>query len=409
MANTPIAMIENKSKRKLQVRASMDTILEDISDKGSSVSQKILRAQRSLMRVSDLEEAGVKIWKKDYDANKAYKQNTILKDNKNITYISKLPIYDMDSLEVWQKPNEFRPISSFRENRCVLKSIYLAPGQYKKDIVSMYTPDEISDMLFKNDYYGYIQNGDWFELDTAEMTFKFIINIDTYYNLDKTFGNRPHNIDLILKEVTRKDNNRVEPPWTNNTTTKTLIDTSPDNSYIERGEEVPVILGKMASTDWRNYLPKFVEVNDGTGFDPEVTAHIVDKIKSVPTRAFYDPKPGSPDSIDINGQDNGIAYNANLGKVWFLYEAEIMGYSIWSSDYDAMTCTQYPIFRKYTSRDFIWHRHWSSYPVMTGSLISKSMYYRTYYFEPLMFSKNDIVIRERVGNWYHPLCGMRFV
>jgi len=402
-------MIENKSKRKLQVRASMDNILEDISDKGSSVSQKILRAQRSLMRVSDLEEDGVKIWRKDYDANKRYKRNTILKDNKNITYISKLPIYDIDNLEIWQKTNEFRSISSFRENRCVLKSIYQAPGQYKKDTVSMYTPDEISNMLANNDYYGYIQNGDWFELDTAEMTFKFIINIDTYYNLDKTFGNRPHNIDLILKEVKRIDGNVVYPPWTNNTTIKTLIDTSSNNPRIERGNSVPVILGKIASDDWQNYLPKFVEGSDGNGFDPEVTAHIVDKIKSVPTRTFIEPKPGSTGSIDPIGQDNGIAYNANLGKVWFLYEAEIMGYSIWSSDYDAMTCTQYPIFRKYTNRDFIWGRYWSSYPSITSSLASKPIYGNIYFFEPLMFSKNHMVNRNRVAQLYHPLCGMRFV
>ena len=145
------------------------------------------------------------------------------------------------------------------------------------------------------------------------------------------------------------------------------------------------------------------------GFDPDITAHIVDKIKSVPTRDFIDPKPGSNDSLDVNGRDNGIAYNSNLGKVWFLYEAEIMGYGIWSSDYDAMTCTQYPIFRKYGNRDFRWSRHWSSYPSITSSLVSKQIYGKTYFFEPLMFSKNHMVIRDRVSALYHPLCGMRFV
>lgn len=83
--------------------------------------------------------------------------------------------------------------------------------------------------------------------------------------------------------------------------------------------------------------------------------------------------------MDPIGQDNGIAYNANLGKVWFLYEAEIMGYSVWSSDYDAMTCTQYPIFRKYTNRDFIWGRYWSSYPSITSSLASKPIYGNIYF------------------------------
>ena len=245
-------MIENKSKRKIPVRGHIDNIFEDISDKSSSVTQKLLRAQRSLVSVDDFQETGIKIWKKEYDSNKRYKQNTILKDNKNITYISKLPIYDLDTLEMWQKSNEFRPISSFRENRCVLKSIYVADGLYQKDMVSMYTPDEISDMLFRDDYYGYIQNGDWFELDTRDWTFKFLINIDTYYNLDKTFGNRPHNIDLILNEVKRRDNSVVYPPWTNDTKIKTLIDTSSNNPRIERGMNIPIILGKIASDDWQN-------------------------------------------------------------------------------------------------------------------------------------------------------------
>ena len=402
-------MIENKSKRKIPLRGHIDNILEDISDKSSSVTQKLLRAQRSLVSVDDFQEIGIKIWKKEYDSNKRYKQNTILKDNKNITYISKLPLYDLDTLEMWQKSNEFRPISSFRENRCVLKSIYVADGLYQKDMVSMYTPNEISDMLFRDDYYGYIQNGDWFELDTRDWTFKFLINIDTYYNLDQTFGKRPHNIDLILKEVKKRDNSVVLPPWTNSTTTKTLVDTTSANTRIERGSNVPIILGKIASDDWQNYLPKFVEVNDGTGFDPDITAHIVDKIKSVPTRDFFDPKPGSKDSLDVNGIDNGISYNANLGKVWFLYEAEIIGYSVWSSDYDAMTCTHYPIFKNYQNRDFIWNRFWASYPTMTSSLVSKPIFNRTHFFEPLMFGKNDMVVRDRIGNQYHPLCGMRFV
>lgn len=402
-------MIESKSKRKIPVRGHIDNIFEDISDKSSSVTQKLLRAQRSLVSVDDFQETGIKIWKKEYDSNKRYKQNTILKDNKNITYISKLPIYDLDTLEMWQKSNEFRPISSFRENRCVLKSIYVADGLYQKDTVSMYTPNEISDMLVRDDCYGYIQNGDWFELDTRDYTFKFLINIDTYYNLDKTFGNRPHNIDLILREVNRRDGSNIQPSWTNNTTTKTLVDTTSANTRIERGMNIPIILGKIASDDWQNYLPKFVEVNDGIGFDPDITAHIVDKIKSVPTRDFIDPKPGSNDSLDVNGRDNGIAYNANLGKVWFLYEAEIIGYGVWSSNFDAMSCTQYPIFKNYQNRDFIWNRPWSSYPTMTSSLVSKTIYNRQHLFEPLMFSKNDMVVRERVGAWYHPSCGMRFV
>lgn len=402
-------MIESKSKRKIPVRGHIDNIFEDISDKSSSVTQKLLRAQRSLVSVDDFQETGIKIWKKEYDSNKRYKQNTILKDNKNITYISKLPIYDLDTLEMWQKSNEFRPISSFRENRCVLKSIYVADGLYQKDTVSMYTPNEISDMLVRDDCYGYIQNGDWFELDTRDYTFKFLINIDTYYNLDKTFGNRPHNIDLILREVNRRDGSNIQPSWTNNTTTKTLVDTTSANTRIERGMNIPIILGKIASDDWQNYLPKFVEVNDGIGFDPDITAHIVDKIKSVPTRDFIDPKPGSNDSLDVNGRDNGIAYNANLGKVWFLYEAEIIGYGVWSSNFDAMSCTQYPIFKNYQNRDFIWNRPWSSYPTMTSSLVSKTIYNRQHLFEPLMFSKNDMVVMERVGAWYHPSCGMRFV
>lgn len=402
-------MIESKSKRKIPVRGHIDNIFEDISDKSSSVTQKLLRAQRSLLSADDLQETAIKIWKKEYDSNKRYNPNTILKDNKNITYISKLHTYDLDTLEMWQKSNEFRPISSFRENRCVLKSIYIAEGLYQKDMVSMYTPNEISDMLVRDDYYGYIQNGDWFELDTRDYTFKFLINIDTYYNLDKTFGNRPHNIDLILREVNRRDGSNIQPSWTNNTTTKTLVDTTSANTRIERGMNIPIILGKIASDDWQNYLPKFVEVNDGIGFDPDITAHIVDKIKSVPTRDFIDTKPGSNDSLDVNGRDNGIAYNANLGKVWFLYEAEIIGYGVWSSDFDAMSCTQYPIFKNYQNRDFIWNRPWSSYPTMTSSLVSKTIYNRKYLFEPLLFSKNDMVVRDRVGAWYHPSCGMRFV
>lgn len=404
-------MLENKSKQKIPVRGFTDNILEDITDKSSSVSQKLMRIQRSLTYAkSEISDNGIKISNKEYNNKKEYKRNTILKDNTNITYITKPDLYDRDTLEMWQKPDVFRPISSFRENRCVLKSIYLAPGQYKKDIVSMYTPDEISNMLANNDYYGYIQNGDWFELDTEKWTFKFIINIDTYYNLDKTFGDRPHNIDLILNKVEIRTGTYMQPPWTNNTDTKTILDTSPTNSRIERGDNVPIVLGKMASDDWQNYLPKFVEVNDGLGIDPDITLHIVPKIKSVPTRAFIEPKPGAKyESLDVFGYDNGIAYNTNLGKVWFLYEAEIIGYGVWSSNYDAMTCTQYPIFKKYYSRDVIWNKSWSPYPSMTSSLVSKPIYGRQYLFEPLMFSKNDMVIRERVGKQYHPLCGMRFV
>ena len=403
-------MLENKSKRKLPIHGYTDSILEDITDKSSSVSQKLIGVQRSLSYVSsEVFDGGIKISNKEYNSSKRYKRNTLLKDNKNITYITKPDLYDVDTLEMWQKPDIFRPISSFRENMCVLKSIYIAPGQYKKDTVSMYTPDEISQMLVNNDYYGYIQNGDWYELDTQDWTFKFIINIDTYYNLDKTFGNRPHNIDLLLRGVKRRNNTYPILPWTNDSKVKTIIDTSANNTRIERGDNIPIVLGKIASDDWQNYLPKFVEDNNGIGFDPEVTAHIVDKIKSVPTRSFIDPKVGSNDSIDVYGIDTGIAYNTNLGKVWFLYEAEIIGYNVLSSKYDAMTCTQYPMFKKYNNRDIFNEYNNDPYPVITSSLCNILYRGRKFYFEPIMMSRGDSVVREVIGATYHPLCGMRFV
>ena len=54
-------MLENKSKRKIPVRGFTDNILEDITDKSSSVSQKLMRIQRSLSYVkSEISDSGIK-------------------------------------------------------------------------------------------------------------------------------------------------------------------------------------------------------------------------------------------------------------------------------------------------------------------------------------------------------------
>lgn len=87
-------MLENKSKRKIPVRGFTDNILEDITDKSSSVNQKLMRIQRSLSYVkSEISDSGIKISNKEYNSNKSYKRNTILKDNANITYITKPDLY----------------------------------------------------------------------------------------------------------------------------------------------------------------------------------------------------------------------------------------------------------------------------------------------------------------------------
>jgi len=342
-----------------------------------------------------------------FNKQKAYNANTLVRDNNNITYITREKLYGHNNTEALYYKTGMFPISSYRKNLCVLKTKYTDGNYVIISDDSLYNPQEISTMLLQNDYYGYIQNGDWFELETRDWIFKFLVNIDTYFNMYTERGGR-HNIDLICLEIQPRTPDRsITPPWTNTVENKTILDRSITNDRISYGNNVPIILGKIASDDWQNYLPSYVDENNPNGFGPLICEHIIPKIKSVPTRKLIQPKPGdTTSSIDINGRDNGIMNMVDIGKVWFLYEPEIYGYNRMTSVYDGMTCTQYPIFNKMKNRQVKFNGR--IVPTILSSLFDLS--YNSTRFNPIYYtSQNDSSHPNSIGALYHPFCGMRFV
>lgn len=404
-------MICNKHNKKISYTTNTNNIYESNEDikSNTSIFGKLSRASANIDYALDkIEENRIRYSIDLFDKTKPYHPNTVIKDENNITYIIKNRTEGTDNIEALFYKNAMYPISSYRQNLCVLKTTYGDDNRVRLSEKSLYSPTEISDMLYNDNYYGYIQNGDWFELETKEWVFKFLINIDIYYNIDTSLGNRPHNIDLICTEIRpRIPNKNTNPPWWVNGDDKAILDLTPNNARMSYGT-VPIILGKIASDTWQNYLPSYVDRNNANGFGSDICDHIIPKIKSVQTREFVLPKPGDTSSIDVTGRDSGIANMTNLGKVWFLYESEIYGYFINSSIYDAMTCTQYPIFHNIINRQVKFNGR--VIPTLTSSLFDLSNGVTGTKFDPVYCSvQNDSVISRSLGSLYHPLCGMRFV
>lgn len=405
-------MLYNKHNKEIPITASTNNIYESNEDLSSNmpVFAKLSRASANInYAVDKIEEDRIRYSNDIFDKSKAYKANTVIKDVDNITYIIRTRTEGTDNIDALFYKSAMYPISSYRQNLCVLKTVYGDDNRVRLSENSLYSTTEISDMLYNNSYYGYIQNGDWFELETREWIFKFLVNIDVYYNTDKSLGDRPHNIDLICTEISpRIPNITIKPPWYSDTENKTIIDLSSNNTRITYGT-VPVVLGQIASDDWQNYLPSYVDRNNVNGFGSEICDHIIPKIKSVQTREFVLPKPGdNTSSVDVIGRDSGIMNATNLGKVWFLYESEIYGYFINSSIYDTMTSTQYPIFNNIKNRQVKFNG--KIIPTLTSSLFDLSNGVTNTKFDPIYCSvQNDSITSRGLGKLYHPLCGMRFV
>lgn len=401
--------INNKYNKKISYTTDT-TCIHESTDDNIPVSAKLSRGMANIDdAVSIVKEKQIRYKNEVFDKKKVYSTNTIVRDSNNISYITRDMLHDFDNTEALYRKTTMYPISSYRQNLCVLKTTYTDDNYIVMSNNSLYNPEEISSMLANDDYYGYIQNGDWFELETKDWIFKFLVNIDTYYNMYIAQGHTRHNIDLICSEARPRIPDRsILPPWYNTSTIKTILDTSHNNQRISYGDYVPIVLGKIASDDWQNYLPSYVDINNQNGFGPLICEHIIPKIKSVQTRSFIEPKPGSNESIDATGMDNGIMNMVDLGKVWFLYEPEIYGYYINSSIYDAMTCTQYPIFNKIKNRQFKFNGR--NIHTMTSSLFDLSNYVTSTKFDPVYYTQqNDSVPPRSIGGLYHPLCGMRFV
>ena len=403
-------ILTNKHNKKISYTTDTASIYESV-DNNMSISAKLNRSIAQVdYAVSQISEKQIRYKNEVFDKRKEYNANTIVRDNNNITYITRDKLYGRDNTEALYYKTGMFPMSSYRQNLCVLKTTYTDNGHVVDPANSLYNPEEISTMLSQNDYYGYIQNGDWFELDTKDWTFKFLVNIDTYFNVYNERGTR-HNIDLICSEVQPHTLDRgIFPPWTNTSSNvKTIIDTSVNNNRMIYGNNVPVILGKIASDDWQNYLPSYVNADNPNGFGPLICEHIIPKIKSVQTREFVQPKPGDTTSpIDINNRDNGMMNMVDIGKVWFLYESEIYGYNTMSSIYDGMTCTQYPIFNNMKNRQVKFNGR--IMPTITSSLFDLSSASSSTTFSPIFYtSQNDSSNPNSIGALYHPFCGMRFV
>lgn len=405
-------ILTNKHNKKLSYTTDTASIYES-TDNNMPISAKLNRCISQVdYAISQISEKKIRYKNNVFDKRKEYNANTIVRDTNNITYITRDKLYGRDDIEALYYKTGMFPISSYRQNLCVLKTTYTDSGHVLDPNNSLYNPEEISTMLLRDDYYGYIQNGDWFELETKDWVFKFLVNIDTYFNIYNERGSR-HNIDLICSEIEPRipiPNRSIFPPWTNvSSNDKTIVDTSVNNNRISYGSNVPIILGKLASDDWQNYLPSYVDATNPNGFGPLICEHIIPKIKSVPTRELVEPKPGDTTSpIDITIRDNGMMNMVDIGKVWFLYESEIYGYNRMSSIYDGMTCTQYPIFNKMKNRQVKFNGR--IMPTITSSLFDKSNNYSSSTFSPIYYtSQNDSSNPTSIGSLYHPFCGMRFV
>lgn len=324
-----------------------------------------------------------------FEINKRYKKNTIVFDTDESIYISRNDI-DSTQLPLQQDTINWIPLVRTRGSKCIMKSMY-NNGNHTYDRNGYYTPSEISEMLENDDYYGYIQNGDWIELETKDYTFTLIANIDTY---NASIENIKHNIDFICIKADVKNyrNGKYTSPWNG----KAFFDTDlSTNDRIPDGE-MPVSLNIYACNEWHNYIPSFLENHD-IGFGQEFSSHIYPKNKSVPTKMIN--KKNMKDDKNTRGEIM-IRENFNMGKVWFITEAEMFGTNILSTDLDGMCSTQYPMFEKVHYRKF----------KLNGKYVKSilSSVKNNTYIHPIYIDTNNRISTNIDYIDFHPIFGMRF-
>lgn len=378
----------NKNKERiLNVSNTRNVILQNtpkviLSDKIDSINTKITRIN------NEMDNDNITIDNQVALTSKKYKKFTVVKDTNKNVYISKkddIYRYSFNDSDNWLR------LSPYTENRCIVKNTYNG-GNHSYDTNGKYTLDEISQMIARDEYYGYINNGDWFELETNDWKFKFIINIDIYRNTDPNTPNKPNNIDLICVEcVNRSGNTSGMTPWGTN---KPIIPTIFDNPKLHSGY-TPIILSNFTNALWDNFIPPLLVSSNNQGFGSEFISHIVDKYKTTVARNFNKEDLKSSN----NNTDAGIYDQANLGKIWFLYESEIIDQPIFSTTTEGMTCQQYPMFKKAEYRIFKFNNNLCS--IMTSTL-------RNGTFDPLYIEKGFSKTYQP-SNGYFPMFGMRFV
>lgn len=361
-----------------------------------TLTQKIDSVSEETKALNNTEEENkIKFSNKDYEDNVPYKKFTII-NHKGRTFMS---LRDVTSLPPRDNSYYWLPLSRRRKNVCLIEERYTSGKD--KEIISdyAYTFNDLSNMLTNNDYYRYIQNGDYIKIIYLNYILTLTANIDTYMN---NFFHNQHCIDFIctgVESITR-----------DNGANALSFDLDPNistNIYIENGIR-PMVLKDFLGRSW-----SMDALINGTtpGFISEsFTRHIVDKHKNVVTRR-YDKNNNTIENL----KDYGIA-EVNLGKTWMLYEAEIKGYNGISSVNDMMLCQQYPIFQKYQNRGFKFDNNYF------GILTSSSL--RSY--DPTEVSSggppdtsnlNMIYIKNNVSRIYSkldkvfvfPMFGMRFV
>lgn len=321
--------------------------------------------------------------------DRKYKKFTIVKDNNKNTYISKkdnVDRYSFNDIEKWVRLNPYG------ENRCIVKNTY-NNGNHQYATNGKYSLNDISQMLDRGDYYGYIKDGDWFELETELWKFRLVVNINIYRNADINTSNKPNNIDLICVEcLSRTGNNEsLSLPWG---TTKPIIPQVFNNPKIQN-TYTPIILSNFTNELWDTFISPLLLITSNKGFGNVFISHIINKYKNTVARNFN--KNDIKDSSNMT--DSGIYEQANLGKAWFLYESEILDQPILSSTIEGMMCQQYPMFKYGKYRQFRFNNQECC--IITSSI-------RNGTFDPI-YIRQGYSVQTQPEYIYFPMFGMRFI
>lgn len=380
----------NKNKERILIASNTkDITLQNnpkvvLSDKLDSINNKFNRI------ATEINNDVINIVNSSAIGETKYKKFTIIKDYNNNSYISKkdnINRYSFNDTDYWIRLNPYVG------NRCIVKNSY-NNGNHKYNTDGKYSLNEISQMLDNDEYYGYIDNGDWFELETKLWSFKFIININTYRNSNPNTPNKPNNIDLICVECNSRSDKTPGTPWASNTTR--IVPELYNNPKIPNGN-TPIILSNFTNALWDDFINPLVLRTNNEGFGNVFISHIIDKYKSTVTRNFD--KNNIKNSANFN--NSGIYDQANLGKVWFLYESEILDQPIFSTVAEGMLCQQYPMFKCSKYRRFRFNNEECC--IMTSTLKNGGMNFDPIYINK-GFSTQDIP-----QYMYFPMFGMRFV
>lgn len=358
-------------------------------DASTRLNSKLSRVYNKATQLNKmLADNRLHIDNRPFDIGVPYKKHTISKDIDGSVYISRNDILSAPDYMV-NDPTNWVPLTRVRKPKCIMKNTY-NNGNHKYITNGMYTPSELSDMLRTNDYYGYIQNNDWIEIETLNYKFKMIANIDIY-NAD--INDIVHNIDFIcIRADVKNYQGKFVNPWNG----EELVDMDITRNVRIPDTTMPISLAQYACDGWFNYVPAFLD-NHNIGFGNEFSSHIHPKIKSVPYRNIN--KNDLKDSINM-GFDKSIIENFNMGKVWFISETEIFGINILSSTLDSMCSTQYPMFEKVHYRKFNLN---GTYMQSMLSSLKDSKDIR-----PLYVTPNNRVTSSNDNINSHPIFGMRF-